>query len=87
MTRITKAFEPYSVLWTTTDNWLKWSKSWMNDSFMTLAPNDMTNQVENSLRALQKILKSPVISDNAGCNAICSKIKDEMEVRFCLLLL
>ena len=52
VTRISKAFEPYSVLWSTTDNWLKWSKSWMNDSLMSLDPNEIRNNVENSQRLM-----------------------------------
>lgn len=39
--------------------------------------NDVRNNVENSLQL--KILKAPTITENAGCLAICTKIKDEID--------
>jgi dynein heavy chain len=79
VSRISKSFEPYMTLWLTAENWLKWSKSWMSDSLMSLDPNDVRNNVDTALRAMAKNLKAPVIADNAGCLAIATRIKQEIE--------
>lgn len=36
-----KAFEPYCDLWKRVDDWMSWHKGWMNDSFLSLDPEEV----------------------------------------------
>lgn len=38
---VRKAFEPYCELWKRVDDWMVWHKRWMEDSFLSLDPEEV----------------------------------------------
>ena len=48
---VNKLFEPYYDLWTSVDDWTRWEKAWLNDSFLTLDAEDIDKKANVLFRS------------------------------------
>eukprot|EP00961_Rhodomonas_salina_P213074 2877591-Rhodomonas_salina.2 len=53
--RITKAFEPYSQLWISADDWFKSHDKWLNAPFPSLDPEQMERDLQDWWRNVFKV--------------------------------
>ena len=74
---LTKDFEPYSLLWSTTHEWLSSSDTWMNGDFNDLDPDYVETTVQNAVRSLNKCSKR--FKDNQGCWEISQEIRRRVD--------
>jgi dynein heavy chain len=77
--KVSKNFEPYYILWTTANEWLKNHEIWRTDSFMHLNGDDVATKVNTYMKNLAKVIKTRPIKSNPGCLAIATQIKKEVE--------
>ena len=78
LAEVQKAFEPYCDLWENTDNWLKWQKKWMNDSFMTLDAEKIEKDVGAASKNLNKALKFFEKAGLDGCLQIARTMRNQV---------
>eukprot|EP00947_MAST-08B_sp_MAST-8B-sp1_P002409 g2409.t1 len=74
-----KKFEPFYNLWMTASNWLRDSKAWVADSFLTLDGNEIENSVDKYTKTVNKALKTFDKLDLGKCGDVAKIIKTEVE--------
>jgi dynein heavy chain len=57
ITQMTKDYEPFYALWTTTDKWKVMHKSWLNDDFELLDAFEMEEIVDNADKTMNKCIR------------------------------
>jgi dynein heavy chain len=78
LAKITKAFEPFSGLWSTAQEWAESKQAWLSGvSFNTLDPESMEAQLTNSQRTMYKLAKT--FANTAGLGKISADLKAELE--------
>ena len=75
--RLAKEFERYEQLWMSADDWYKWNKSWMEDPFETLVPEQMEQDLSEAIRNVFKASKAFV--EVAEIKAVADEVKAQME--------
>ena len=55
--KLTRDFEQLNNLWITAADWLKWYKTWMNDSLINIDPELLANNVNNAFKTMHKSVK------------------------------
>jgi dynein heavy chain len=58
VSRISKAFDPYAQLWISADDWFTWKEEWFTNSFDTLEPEKMENNLTETFRNVFKASKA-----------------------------
>eukprot|EP01029_Cantina_marsupialis_P009143 TRINITY_DN2137_c0_g4_i1.p1 TRINITY_DN2137_c0_g4~~TRINITY_DN2137_c0_g4_i1.p1 ORF type:complete len:4119 (-),score=1448.16 TRINITY_DN2137_c0_g4_i1:93-12449(-) len=77
--QINKEFEPYAVLWETTDNWLVWHDSWLKDPFLELDAETMERSMGTLWKNIFRSSKTFEKMGIKGCLDIAAKIKEEID--------
>jgi dynein heavy chain len=76
--RITKLFEPYSFLWTTTKEWIDSYKTWTSGKFVDLNAELIETEVEKYFTAINRAQKYFVKQDLELQTEIASTIKNQI---------
>lgn len=76
--RIEKNFDPYRLLWESVDDWQKYHKQWMEDSFLSLDAEQINTLVERLQKDLSKAYKAFNSPNVEGCLDIAATIKKEV---------
>ena len=72
-------FEPYKLLWSTAHAWKENREKYMNDSFLTLVPEEIDRNVQNWWRTVFKQGKgfaTRELPKNAAC---CEVIREQID--------
>jgi dynein heavy chain len=77
--KITKNFEPYYQLWSTTSDWVKNVESWRNDSFLELNGDQISTLVGTYHKTMAKCSKSKAIKENPGLASVANNIRNQIE--------
>ena len=78
LSRIQRAFEPYSNLWQTALEWTEKSRGWMNGQFVDLDAEECERSVEKYYAAINKAAKFFVKAEMAEQTAIATQIKAQV---------
>ena len=76
---VSKSFEPYHQLWTTLYKWSRNAKKWKSDSFKSLDPDLINEEVNEYGKTLVKILKHKTVKANIALSEVATKYKSEVE--------
>ncbi|XP_071059360.1 dynein axonemal heavy chain 1-like [Pseudochaenichthys georgianus] len=76
--KLVKDFQPFTDLWTTTSDWMRWHESWLNDPLSSIDSEQLERNVTDVHKTMNKCVKH--FKDIPGCqtvaSAICIKIVD-----------
>ncbi|XP_010777133.1 dynein heavy chain 1, axonemal-like [Notothenia coriiceps] len=76
--KLVKDFQPFTDLWTTTSDWMRWHESWLNDPLSSIDSEQLERNVTDVHKTMNKCVKH--FKDIPGCqmvaSAICMKIVD-----------
>uniref|UniRef100_A0AAR2LEL7 Dynein, axonemal, heavy chain 1 n=1 Tax=Pygocentrus nattereri TaxID=42514 RepID=A0AAR2LEL7_PYGNA len=50
--KLSRDFQPFRDLWTTTSDWLRWHESWMNDPLSTIDPEQLERNVNDAYKTI-----------------------------------
>ncbi|XP_041081390.1 dynein heavy chain 1, axonemal [Polyodon spathula] len=75
--KLTKDFQPFRDLWTTTSDWLRWHESWMNDPLTTIDPEQLEKNVSESFKTMHKCVK--LFKDIPACQDVATDIRGKIE--------
>ena len=76
---VNKLFEPYYDLWTSVDDWTRWEKAWLNDSFLTLDAEDIDKKANVLFRSLNKAYKYFERQNVGGYMDIAKSAKEQVD--------
>ncbi|TKS70983.1 Dynein heavy chain 1, axonemal [Collichthys lucidus] len=76
--KLIKDFQPFKDLWSTTSDWLRWHEIWLNDSLLSIDPEQLERNVTDAHRTMHKCVKQ--FKDIPDCQmlatAICGRIEE-----------
>lgn len=73
LSKTVREFEPYKNLWLTTDDWIKSHKKWMSNTFTSLDPEALEQQINTASKVIHKCTRS--LKDMPGCLEAASEVK------------
>lgn len=74
-----KQFEPYYMLWSTSNEWISSHKSWTSDPFLNLNSETIEKAVDSFAVSIQKAFKYFSTAGNDACSEIAETIKGQIE--------
>ena len=57
VSKLSKDFEPFRLLWITASDWLRWHDSWMNDPLVDVDAEKVDKNVSESYKTVHKCVK------------------------------
>ncbi|KAI4880923.1 hypothetical protein NFI96_025448, partial [Prochilodus magdalenae] len=75
--KLTRDFQPFRDLWTTTSDWLRWQESWMNDPLSTIDPEQLERNVSDAYKTMHKCVK--LFKDIPACQDVATYIRSIIE--------
>lgn len=55
--KLTRDFQPFRDLWTTTSDWQRWHDSWLNDPLSSIDPEQLERNVSDAFKTMHKCIK------------------------------
>ena len=77
--QLNKEYEPFFNLWTTSDDWFKNHNSWMNDPWEQLNAPDMEENVTNSIKTINKVIRYFREKEQPSILKIGETIKNDLD--------
>ncbi|KAL6464354.1 hypothetical protein MHYP_G00266710 [Metynnis hypsauchen] len=75
--KLSRDFQPFRDLWTTTSDWLRWHESWMNDPLSTIDPEQLERNVNDAYKTMHKCVK--LFKDIPACQDVAAYIRGVIE--------
>ncbi|XP_072136794.1 dynein axonemal heavy chain 1 isoform X1 [Mobula birostris] len=75
--KMSKEFQPYRDLWTTTSDWLRWYDSWMSDPLNTIDAEQVERNVIDAYKTVHRCTK--YFKDIPGLSEVAVKIRSMIE--------
>lgn len=76
---LTKEYEPYYNLWTTTDDWFNNHRSWLNDPWEDLDAPDMEEKVTSYIKTSNKVIRYFREKDQGDILKIAETVKADLD--------
>ncbi|XP_063071051.1 dynein axonemal heavy chain 1 [Engraulis encrasicolus] len=77
LAKLTRDFQPFGDLWTTTSDWLRWQESWMTDPLSTIDPEQLERNVNEAFKVMHKCVKQ--FKDIPACCDVAMEIRAKIE--------
>ncbi|XP_067102135.1 dynein axonemal heavy chain 1 [Osmerus mordax] len=75
--KLSRDFQPFRDLWTTTSDWLRWHESWLNDPLSTIDPELLERNVTDAFKTMHKCVKQ--FKDIPACQEVASEIREKID--------
>ncbi|XP_041945152.1 dynein heavy chain 1, axonemal isoform X2 [Alosa sapidissima] len=75
--KLTKDFQPFRDLWSTTSDWLRWHESWMTDPLSIIDPEQLERSVNEAFKTMHKCVKQ--FKDIPACLDVAMEIRRKIE--------
>ncbi|KAM6980842.1 dynein axonemal heavy chain 1 [Aplochiton taeniatus] len=75
--KLTRDFQPFRDLWTTTSDWLRWHDSWLNDPLSIIDPELLERNVSDSFKTMHKCVKQ--FKDIPACQEVAAEIRAKID--------
>ncbi|XP_046731532.1 dynein axonemal heavy chain 1 [Silurus meridionalis] len=75
--KLSRDFQPFRDLWTTTSDWQRWHESWLNDPLTNIDPEQLERNVSDSFKTIHKCVK--MFKDIPSCQDVASFVRGMIE--------
>ncbi|XP_035245196.1 dynein heavy chain 1, axonemal isoform X1 [Anguilla anguilla] len=75
--KLTRDFQPFRDLWTTTSDWVRWQESWLNDPLSIIDPELLERNVSETYRTMHKCIKQ--FKDIPACQNVATNVRGKVE--------
>ncbi|XP_062843095.1 dynein axonemal heavy chain 1 [Trichomycterus rosablanca] len=75
--KLTRDFQPFRDLWSTTSDWLRWHESWMNDPLSNIDPEQLEHSVNDAFKTMHKCVK--LFKEIPACLNVASYVRGIIE--------
>ncbi|TTB85611.1 Dynein heavy chain 1, axonemal [Bagarius yarrelli] len=75
--KLSRDFQPFRDLWTTTSDWLRWHESWLHDPLSSIDPEMLERSVNDAFKTMHKCVK--LFKDIPSCQDVASSIRSMIE--------
>ena len=76
---LTKEYEPFYNLWTTTDDWFQFHKQWLNDPWENLDAPDMEEKVTSFIKTSNKVMRYFREKEQTAILKIAETVKNDLD--------
>ncbi|XP_030634236.1 dynein heavy chain 1, axonemal [Chanos chanos] len=75
--KLSRDFQPFRDLWTTTSDWMRWHESWLNDPLTIIDPEQLERNVTDAFKTLHKCVKQ--FKDIPACQEVACEVRRKIE--------
>ncbi|XP_027011591.1 dynein axonemal heavy chain 1 isoform X2 [Tachysurus fulvidraco] len=75
--KLSREFQPFRDLWTTTSDWQRWHESWLNDPLSSIDPEQLERNVSDAFKTMHKCIK--LFKDIPSCQDVASYVRGMIE--------